>query len=514
MKTRHFRLLSLLAFLFIFCSEKSGAQTGQPPSPTLESPYNTMLVHLYYLQPESYQPEIAARTIDMPEDSLRAIQLAIQLKQVLDGNGLFVRLNMLPQNADYQDSVSLQNYYTPFQLELPDVYLEKKNGQWFYSSQTIKSIPRLHRELYPFGTDFLVNLFPEGAQQKILGLATWQWAGILFLLLASLAFQLLVSRLLRPLVSRLARSKYSQPLDDKKLLWRIAYLTSLFLLLILFRYALPLIQLSAKTMSWLVLGLKIGGLFIGVWLLLSIITVIMQYAHRYASSTDNRLDEQLIPIIRRMLKIVVVIGGIIYFLQLLDVNVTALIAGVSIGGLALALAAQDTVKNFIGSAMIFFDRPFQIGDWIVTGSIEGEVIEVGFRSTRLQTVDSSIMTVPNSNFSTAAITNLGMRRFRLYKTTLGLTYGTPPEKIEAFIARLRQMIEEHPTTRKDNYLVHFNNFGESTLDIYFRTHFTASTFAEEMQTKEELAFSILRLAQEVGVDFAFPTRTIVIEKES
>ncbi|HFA50898.1 MAG TPA: mechanosensitive ion channel family protein [Bacteroidetes bacterium] len=503
--------VSLFSFLFLLLGAAGISQANQAPVPTLESPYNTMLVHLYYLQPDSYEPEIAAKAFNV-EDSVQAIRLAIQLKQVLDGRGLFVHLNLLPQQNDYLDSLTQQPFYTPFPKELPEVYLEKTDSLWHYSQQTANAIPRLHRELYPFGTDLLVGLFPDSGQRKFIGLAAWQWAGTGLLLLLAWLLQILMSRLFRPMVRLLAKSRYSSPIEDKTMLWKVAQLASFTILLWLLKSALPLLQLPVRANVFLINGLEMAIVAVGVWLALSIIDVVMQYAFRYASTTEQKMDEQLIPIMRRMLKIVVVVGGTIYILQLLDVNVTALIAGVSIGGLALALAAQDTVRNLIGSAMIFFDKPFQIGDWVVAGSNEGEVIEVGFRSTKIQAVDSSIITVPNSQVSSAAVKNMGVRRLRLMKATLGVTYDTPPVLLEKFIAGLRQLIEKHPKTKKDNYLVHFNSFGDSALQIYFRTHLLTTSFAEELELKEELAFGILQLAEALGVRFAFPSQTLFIEE--
>ena len=506
------QLKTALIFLFFLVSTGGGiSQTGEPPRPTLESPYNTLLVHLYYLQPENYRPEIAARTFNVT-DTVLAEQLAVQLKQIYDGKGLYVHLNLVPQDPNYRDSVSHQPFYTPFPKRLPEVYLEKVDDKWYYSQQTARAIPELHKAMYPFGTDFLVNLFPGGSPRQILGLAGWQWAGIVLLFLLAWVVQFVLSRLFRPVVRWLARTRFTQPLTDKDKLWKVARLGSYVVLLWLLKSAVPLLQLPVRANVFLLDGLEIAMVLLGVWLALSIADVIMEQAQRYARSTQHKLDEQLIPILRRMLQIGIVISGIVYLLQLLNVNITALIAGVSIGGLALALAAQDTVKNLIGSAMIFFDQPFQIGDWIVSGSNEGEVVEVGFRSTRIQAVDSSIISVPNNDIATAAVKNMGIRRYRLMKTTLGLTYDTPPVLLEKFIAGLRRIIEEHPKTRKDNYLVHFTTFGDSALQIYFRTHLLATTFAEELQLKEELALRILRLAEVLGVRFAFPTQTLFIEE--
>lgn len=265
-------------------------------------------------------------------------------------------------------------------------------------------------------------------------------------------------------------------------------------------------------MVWLYRGIEIALVILVVMLLLAILEIVKTYALRYALTTENKLDEQLLPILYRSVQILLVGSAIFYILSLMNVNVAALIAGVSIGGLALALAAQDTVKNLIGSAMIFFDKPFQIGDWIVMSGIEGEVVEVGFRSTRVQTVDSSIVSIPNNEIATVAITNMGVRRYRMFKATIGVTYDTPPALLEAFITGLRQMLALHPLTNKENYLVYFHSFGDSSLNIYFRTHIAVRTFKEELQEREKLALGILELANSLGIRFAFPTQTIFVEE--
>lgn len=506
-----FKKALLPAFLFCVCINAFSQATQQPPVPTLESPYNAILVHLYYLQPDSYEPNMAAKSFQLA-DTLAAERLAIQLKQVLDGKGLFVHLNLLPQEPDYRDSLTKRNFYTPFPKYLPEVYLEKSGGKWHYSQQTAAAIPELHKAVYPFGTDLLVNILPNGSKGKFLGLAAWQWIGAGILLVLAWLLQVMVSRLLRPLVQLLAKSKTVALFEDKSMLWKVARLASYVVLLWLLKLALPLLQMPVKSNLFIISGLEIAGIIFVVWLSLSIIDVVMQRALTYATSTEHKLDEQLMPILRRMLKILVVITGAIYILQLMDVNVTALIAGVSIGGLALALAAQDTVKNLIGSAMIFFDKPFQIGDWVIAAGNEGEIVEVGFRSTRIKTVDSSIITVPNNVVASDAVFNMGVRTLRVFQATLGVTYDTPPILLKKFIEGLRQIIERHPLTKKDNYLVHFNKFGDSSLQIFFRTHVLVNTLADDFRVKEELSFDILQLAETLGVRFAFPTQTLFIEE--
>ncbi len=196
----------------------------------------------------------------------------------------------------------------------------------------------------------------------------------------------------------------------------------------------------------------------------------------------------------------------------LGVNPTAIIAGASIGGLAVAFASQDTVKNLIGTIMIFVDKPFHIGDWIQAGEVVGSVEEVGFRSTRVRAADTTVYQIPNSKMSEMVINNSGVRLFRKYNTTLGLRYDTPPELIEAFVKGVRAIIEAHPDTRSDAFNVEFNEFGDSTLNILVNMFFKDLAWGSEQASRHQIHIAIIKLAKELGVDFAFPSSTVMIEQ--
>ena len=140
-------------------------------------------------------------------------------------------------------------------------------------------------------------------------------------------------------------------------------------------------------------------------------------------------------------------------------------ATLSIGGLAFALAAQDTIKNFFGSLMIFVDKPFQVGQWITAPGIDGTVEEVGLRSTRIRTFSNSLIYVPNGKLADATIDNHGLRAYRRFSTQLAITYDTPPELIEVFVEGLRKIVLDHPTTWKDNFHIYMNDLNSHSLDI-------------------------------------------------
>ena len=472
-----------------------------------------MLVHLHYLQEDTYRPELAAQTIYGIEDSVKAMETAIQLKQILDGNGLFVHLNLLPQQNEYIDSISQRAFYTPFPAELPEVYLEKITDKWYYSSETVKKVPALHKKVYPFGTDVIVNLLPGFGQNKFLGLAVWQYLSIALILLLAWLFHKIVTTLVRPFVKRILRKFLDEGDQSKLLLLKISRIVSIIIITYLVRLMLPIVQLPIQISKIAVTGLKIFLTFLFVLLALRVLDLIMTFFKQFAQQTNQKMDDQLIPIVHRTFWFLFVIGGIIQVLRLLDVNVTALIAGISIGGLALALAAQDTVKNLIGSLMIFIDKPFQIGDYIEWGGMAGSVEEVGFRTTRIKTSDTSIISVPNGTIANNAVNNKGMRTYRLFTGTLGLNYDTKSLALDHMIKGITGLFEKHPFIQPDTFYAHLTGLGDSAIVITYKAYIILNDFNSELRIKEELLLAFMKLAEELQIEFAFPSTSVYIEKD-
>lgn len=229
---------------------------------------------------------------------------------------------------------------------------------------------------------------------------------------------------------------------------------------------------------------------------------------RRAALTESRIDDQLAPLLRTALKGGVALIGALFVLGNLGVNVTSLIAGLGLGGLAVALAAQDSIRNLLGGVTIFADRPFQVGDWVVMNDIEGTVEHVGFRSSRVRTFYNSVVTVPNARIVDTHVDNMGLRRWRRYKTTLGLAYHTSPDQLQAFTEGVRALIRANPDMRTDYYIVEFNDYGPSSLDILVYCFINAPDWNAELRTRHVLNLDIMRLARELGVEFAFPTQTL------
>ncbi len=506
------RVKFLFSGLLLLSAFYLHGQNGSNDVPiNFDNPHNTMLVHLHYLQPETYQPEIAAQSLGKVADSTDAEKLAIQLKQILDGEGLRVIFGRIPQDNNYVDSLSGKAQFTPFPNKRPEIYLEQVGNQWLYSRETVANIPALHRRVYPFGVNTLLNVLPKFAQEKVLGLALWQYLGILIVLLICWLAHFILTRLLDPIVKRLSQSKIYPSLISKRLIRRVARTGSLLLILRLMRLLIPPLQLPIGASAFVMYSLRIASIVLVVILLLRIVQILVTYWEHLTQRTESKLDEQLVPIASRLLQGIVILIGFIQLLNIFNVNVNALIAGLSIGGIALALAAQDTLKNLFGSVMVFLDRPFQVGDWINFGGVDGTVEEVGLRSTRVRTFANSLVYVPNGKLADMVIDNFGLRHYRRFYFKISVTYDTPPMLIEKFVEGLRQLIEEHPRTRKDAYEVHLNEMGSASLNILFYSFFQVNSWSEELRTRHEILIAILELAERLGVRFAFPTQTIHIE---
>ncbi len=474
----------------------------------LRSPYATVVTHLKYLQPESYQPELSALVIENA-DKKRAKELAVELKQVLDGRGLYVDVEGMPRIPNYIDSSTLLARYYLFPT-IPEIYLEKRGGYWYYSEQTVRAIPKLHADVYPFGSDFLMNLFPKYGQKELWGLFVWQYVGLFLLILSAIVFHRLLTIFLKFVIDRLT-DRFGHFQGNKDVVLAIAKPVSLFIISLLVLWLIPILQFPITINKYFIIALDIATPIFLIVAAVKVIDLISNYFERLALSTESTLDDQLIPLVRKALKIFVVLVGVLYILQSLQFNITALLAGVSIGGLAFALAAQDTIKNLFGSLMIFIDRPFQIGDWINFDGVDGTVEEVGFRSTRVRTFHNSVVSVPNGRVADMTVDNYGLRVFRRYKTVLTITYDTPPILIEKFVEGLQELVKNHPETRKDYFEIHLNDLGSHSINILFYIFFNVPSWSDELKARHIIVLEVLKLADTLGIQFAFPTQTIHVE---
>ncbi len=276
--------------------------------------------------------------------------------------------------------------------------------------------------------------------------------------------------------------------------------------------AISVLNVSSSVLNFCFQLAKVLSYLGAIWTGLQVASIIETFLVGKAAKTETKFDDLLAPLIGRSLKVAVWIVGFVSVAELLKLPLASLLTGLGIGGLALAMAAKDTIANIFGSITIIADRPFNIGDWVKIGDVEGTVENLGFRSTKVRTFYNSLITVPNVNLLTASVDNMGARTYRRFSTNLSITYDTSPEQAEAFCEGVRNLIKEHPQTRKDYFLVHVNQLAASSIDVMLYCFFKVPDWNQELAARESLILSIMRLANDLNVSFAFPTQTIHVEK--
>ncbi|WP_044202209.1 mechanosensitive ion channel family protein [Flammeovirga sp. OC4] len=481
---------------------------------SLSSPYHTMHTHLENLEDDNYHENVSAQAFSQEHFSLKERKkLAVELKLIYTQKSIYLNSQDLPLEKNYIDPKSRTKRYS-ISPRLPNIYLEKqKNGQWKYSVYSTNQIHELFTETYPsFARELVV--YTSSLQQskgRIFGIKLWQWITISGVLLVSYLFYVLSFWFTKQILQRILL-KFKKEQFAKIVLPKLRRPIAVALLMIIWYYITPFLLLPSDVAYVLTIFIKaIFSFYLTILFVHAADLLVIRIG--YFSNKTKAVDANLLPILRVIFRIIALALGILATLYSYGFDITHLITGISFGGVALAFAAQDTIKNFIGSVMLFTDKPFEVGDWIVVKGQEGIVEEIGFRTTRIRTFANSLVNIPNGSMSDSDIDNLGKRQYRRFKTYLTIPYGTPTEKIEMFIKAVKKAVEDHPTTRKDFYEVRLNNFGASALEILLYIFFECRDWSEELQSREYIMLKILRISESMGIEFAFPTQTIHIAKD-
>lgn len=504
-------------------AEKSTAPTAAPKTTQkpkvgavlgpCETPKQAVLTWLGNLQVGNLKKAAAAQCAFAPEGMTeQELQKQVwHLKKVFDARGIYIRVDALSNEADHKDKLT-GAHQIKLSSSLPKITFVKGGNKWGLSPAAILSTERLYRETFPLDLDSFVERFPEWSKTPLLGISAVQ---MLFL-----GILLLLGWIARVIVSGVFTSQLRRIMGTLKVSWGDELLKEAASPL----GTLALAGVVALGLTSIGLGVKIAAIIMlatqtvaatsVVMVLYRAVDLLAEFLAARAEKTETKLDDQLVPLVRRGLKIVTVCVGAVFVLQNLDIDVGSLIAGLGIGGLAFALAAKDTVSHIFGSVTIFLDKPFQIGDWVVACGVEGIIEEVGFRSTRVRTFYNSVVSIPNGEFTNAVVDNYGLRQYRRCSVNLNIEFATSPDQIEAFCDGIRGIIQAHPSTRKDYFEVHFAGFGESGLKIMLYFFFEVETWTDELRSRHEVYLDFMRLAEELDVRFAFPTQTLHIASQT
>lgn len=261
----------------------------------------------------------------------------------------------------------------------------------------------------------------------------------------------------------------------------------------------------------LMLGIEIGF----TWMFLRLTDFFGLILLERAERTESKSDDQLVPFLRESIKVIIVILSIFFILgSVFHLNVASLIAGLGIGGIAIALAAKESLENLIASFTIFLDKPFVVDDVIEYGDKSGTIVQIGFRSTRIRLEDRNLVVIPNSKLVGGDIVNLSKRTARRLRFTVGLRYSTSAEQVRKIVKEIFEYIEQHPQTSfQGENQVHLFAFGASSIDVQVTCYIPDLSFDLFLKTKEEIHFAIMDIVAKNGSDFAFPSMSVYMENQ-
>jgi small-conductance mechanosensitive channel len=263
------------------------------------------------------------------------------------------------------------------------------------------------------------------------------------------------------------------------------------------------------------IAVNVLGVLVVVFFAYRLLNVIEYELNRYAERDDTKLDKNIARLIRMVARIVVIVFGVIYLLQAVTGKpMNTLLAGLGIGGLAVALAAQDTLKNLFGSVMIMIDKPFIVGDRVVVEGYDGFVEDIGFRSTRIRTFPGHLIAIPNEKMASANVENVRERPSIRRLTNITITYDTPPDKVERALSIIKEILDNHEGMHPD-YLprVYFSEFNDTSLNIMIIYWYFPPDYWNFMDFSERVNMKIMRAFEAEGIEFAFPTTTTYLAQD-
>ena len=339
-----------------------------------------------------------------------------------------------------------------------------------------------------------------------MGVYYWQWIGMLVAVLASVlcaAVIALVTRSLLALVTARTATEWDDLLVSRLRgpfrLWLVGVLAvPLFGLLGLNARVAQLTATSAR-------GLVLVALF---WAVLRVISLAQDQLLASPWASGQSQARTLVPLLTRFLRVTVVILALLVVLAQFGYPVGALLAGVGIGGVALALASQKTVENLFGSVSLAADRAFRVGDMVRIGDIEGTVERIGLRSTSLRTLARTVVRIPNGRLAEERIETFGERDRFLFQHDLGVTYDTSPEQLRHMAAAIEARLREEPSLWPDTVIVRTLGFADSSITIRVRAWFEVAEFVQFLEVQHELLLAFMEIVRTNGSSFAFPSRTI------
>ena len=452
--------------------------------------------------------------------------LADYLKNVLDRAG-FVFLQEIPNNPNR--TTPYVHYAHPVgDIVIARMPAEDENApdRWAFDPDTLRDLSALYLAMQnlPMAegvppsqplTQFFslrerIRDMSPALLNRAIVIENWQWLAIMVMVVAAAALVALLG-----LLAPKARAESEEDAADTTMLQRnglvqAARLTLSSLILIWGFGVIGIIETPLAALHTLVSATAVVG---ATWFAVIATGMIGAFFQRRAASTVSYADEIVTAMAIGIIKLAVLTIGLLVLAEIVDLPYEGVLAGLGVGGLALAFAARATVSNVLGGILLLTDRPFRRGDLVETHGQLATVETVGIRSTRLKRLDDTVMIIPNAQLSDQVIVNWGLRARRRIDLSIGLTYDTPRPLLDQFIEELRGAILRQPSADAKDCYVGLKDFGDSAIEIECRCFVFVSNYDDQVAVRSTLVADIVDLAQQVGVGFAFPTRTIHLAKE-
>lgn len=394
-----------------------------------------------------------------------------------------------------------------------DLFVERTEGPdggpiWLFSAETIETIAAVTVE----ESLFVDRIMPDFLQNKLWGgVPIGQWLALLLIAVLAYFISWAVISLflfLIPLVWRKARVDPTLGvITALSLPFRIYFAVWIFVAL---SEEIGISIILRQMFSGLTVIIGLVAFLIFLW---SLSEFIGDFSKRRMSSRGNVSGVSVILFLKRAAKIAIIVFGVIAILGILGFNVTTGLAALGIGGIALALGAQKTVENFVGSVTLITDQPVRVGDFCKVGETVGTVEKIGMRSTKIRTNERTIVTIPNGDFSSEKIENYAFRDRFLFTTILGLRYETTPDQIRYLLVEIRTLLYSHPKMNPNPARVRFLGLGTFSLDLEIWSYINAINFDEYLEVKEDLLLRIMDIIAASGTELAFPSQTLYLGRD-
>jgi MscS family membrane protein len=476
------------------------------------TPQGTVIGFLKAMQREDY--ERAVDFLDTRQTGKRAQQLAVELNYILDQtmSVASTTLSSKPE-GNLQDGlpVNRESVYVvktkrgEYKILLERVQKENNPPIWLFSSETLKSVPQIYEEIdIPWLEQKLPTILTEN---RVAGLPIYRWC--IAILVLPLAF--LVGWLLTALIMALVREPLRRRAGEQLLpkLHKIKRPLRLILAAaVVYLFSRAAFSLLAKLFwNFMASTMAVIGL---TWLALYLIDAGAEIIERRRPEAANAVIRLSATLLKTL---AVIIGLVVVFYYFAGINLTAVVAGLGVGGIAVAFAAQKTIENFLGGLFLVWDKPVRLGDFCKAGDYMGTVEHIGLRSTLIRTLNRTVVSIPNGQLSSISVENFALRDRFLFKHTLNLRYETTADQLRFILAQIRELLYQHPHVDSATARIRFVSFGNSSLDLEIFAYVVESAYEPFLAVQEDLLLRIMNIVESSGSGFAFPSQTLYMAKD-